>query len=242
MSEVRIMCSSVPERRAEMERRLAMRNRFKLWMTAGVFLILAAGPVRAAGDWKYFSRYALTMPLETNAVALVVKPEWRFRNGMGELYLVKPEFGLGFKLNRYLEFTPYYVYQDAKTAAGWSHSDLSYLDGTLKFPLPRLYDLKVIDRLRNQYNWDKKIMVWRNSVRLTRAFAVRQMNVLPFIEEEIFYNQETVQFSMNWASAGLVISMRKYLDFSVSYLLETERTTDGWANTNVLVSSLSLRF
>jgi|GEM_PF-1436719 len=219
-----------------------MTNRVKLWMSLPVLLLLAAGPARAAGDWKYFSRYMLSVPLETNAVALVVKPEWRFRNGMSELYLVKPEFGLAFTLNRYLEFAPYYVYQDAKTAAGWSHSDLSYLDGTLKFPLRPLYDLKVIDRLRNQYDWDKKIMIWRNSLRLTRAFAVRQMNVLPFIEEEIFYSQETGQFINNWASVGLSISMRKYLDLSVSYMLETERTTDGWANANVLVSALGLRF
>ena len=225
-----------------MEKKQAMTNRFRLLISLIVLLLPAISSLRAANDWKYFSRYALVVPLETNTVALVVKPEWRFRNCMGELYLVKPEFGLAFALNRYLEFAPYYVYQDAKTTAGWSHSNLSYLDGTLKFPLQQLYDLKVIDRLRNQYDWDKKTMVWRNSLRLTRAFTVRQMNVSPFIEEEIFYNQETDQFSENWASVGVTISMQKYLDLSVSYLLDTERTTDGWANANVLVSTLGLRF
>ncbi|MFC1454181.1 DUF2490 domain-containing protein [Verrucomicrobiota bacterium] len=219
-----------------------MTNRLKLLLSVVVLLMLTAGRSPAAGDWRYYSRYGLSVPLKTNAIALLVRQELRFRNGMGELYLVKPKFGLAFKLSRYFKITPYYVYRDAKTDAGWNNTDISYLDGTLNLMFRRLYNLKMVNRLRNEYDWDKKTMFWRNSLRLTRAIAVRRINISPFIEEEIFYKRETGQFIKNRASIGLAISMRKYLSFSAAYMLETDRTTDGWANSNVLVSSLNLRF
>jgi len=142
-------------------------------------------------DWEYWSRYSFDVPI-TKKISYVIKPEWRIKDDMTDKYLFKLEQAIAFQINKYLELAPYYVWQENKTPRGYDESDLFYLDVTGKIPLKEIFDLKIIDRLRYQYNFDKELTVWRNSIRLTKALKVGKYELSPFIEDEIFYDTKLV--------------------------------------------------
>ena len=195
----------------------------------------------AERDWEYWSRYSFEAPLNKQ-VSYFIKPEWRFKKDMSYQYLFKLEQAIAFKLNKYLELAPYYVWQENKTSIGYDRSDLFYFDVTGKMPLKEIFDLKIIDRLRYQYNFDKALTVWRNSTRLTKAFKVGKFELSPFIEDEIFYDTKQDIFNENWVSAGVSFALNKYSNIGISYLLDTKKKGDDWNYANVLVTSFSLKF
>ncbi|PIP20269.1 MAG: hypothetical protein COX40_05695 [Candidatus Omnitrophica bacterium CG23_combo_of_CG06-09_8_20_14_all_40_11] len=203
--------------------------------------ISITGPVFAERDWEYWSRYSFEAPL-SKQISYLIKPEWRFKKDMGSQYLFKLEQAIAFKVNKFLELAPYYVWQENKTSAGYDKSDLFYLDVTGKMPLKEFFDLKIIDRLRYQYNFDKALTFWRNSMRLTKAFKVGKIELSPFIEDETFYDTKQDKFNENWASAGISLALNKHLNIGVSYLLDTKKKGDDWSYANVLVTSMSLKF
>ncbi|MBM3252928.1 MAG: hypothetical protein FJZ16_01585, partial [Candidatus Omnitrophica bacterium] len=129
-------------------------------------------------DWEYWSRYSFEAPL-TKEISYLIKPEWRIKNDMSYRYLFKLEQAIAFKLNKYLEVAHYYVWQESKSAKGADRSDLIYFDTTGKIPLKEFFDMKIIDRLRYQYNFDKALTVWRNSTRLTKVFKVGKFELSP---------------------------------------------------------------
>jgi len=161
---------------------------------------------------------------------------------MSYRYLFKLEQAINFKIGKYFELAPYYVYQETKSSGNVDRSDLVYLDGTAKVPLEKIFNLKIIDRLRYQYNFDKELTVWRNSTRLTKSFKIKSFELLPFIEDEIFYDTKLDKLNENWASAGISLVLNKYANISAAYLLDTKKKGDDWNYANVLVTSISLRF
>jgi len=192
-------------------------------------------------DWEYWSRYSFDVPV-TKKISYVIKPEWRIKDDMTDKYLFKLENAIAFQINKYLELAPYYVWQENKTPSGNDRSDLFYLDVTGKIPLKEIFDLKMIDRMRYQYNFDKKLTIWRNSIKLTKAFKVGKYELSPFIEDEIFYDTGLDGINENWASAGVSLPLNKYANISVSYLLDTKKKGNDWSYANVFVTGLSFKF
>ena len=200
-----------------------------------------AGSVFAERDWEYWSRYSFESPI-TKEISYLIKPEWRIKDDMTDRYLFKLEQAIAFKLNKFLEIAPYYVWQEAKSSGKVDRSDLAYLDMTGKIPLKKIFELKIIDRLRYQYNFDKELTIWRNSTRITKAFKLGKLEISPFIEDEIFYDTEQDKLNENWASTGISLVINKYANIGISYLLDTKRKGNDWSYANVLVTSFSLKF
>jgi len=210
-------------------------------ITLGLIFLGVTEYAFAERDWEYWSRYSFEAPLNKQ-ISYLIKPEWRFKKDMSSQYLFKLEQAIAFKVNKFLELAPYYVWQENKTSTSYDRSDLFYFDVTGKIPLKEVFDLKIIDRLRYQYNFDKVLTVWRNSTRLTKAFKVGKFEVSPFIEDETFYDTKQDKFNENWASAGVSLALNKYGNIGISYLLDTKKKGDDWTYANVLITSLSLKF
>jgi hypothetical protein len=206
-----------------------------------ITLLNVAPPAFADRDWEYWSRYSAEVPI-TKEVSYVIKPEWRMKNDMSYRYLFKLEQAINFKLGKYLEIAPYYVWQENKTAKGPDRTNLSYLDLTGKIPLKEFFDMKIIDRLRWQYNYDKGLTTWRNFSRLTKVYKIGKFELSPFVEDEIFYDAKLERFNENWASAGASFMVGKNINVGVSYLLDTKKKDNDWSYANVLVTSASLKF
>jgi len=208
----------------------------------GLFVLLAmAWPAFGGRDWEYWSRYSFEVPLN-EGVSYLIKPEWRIKNDMTDKYLFKLEQAIAFKVNKFFEVAPYYVWQESKTARGDDKSDLFYLDVTAKITAEKLYGVKITDRLRYQYNFDKSLTVWRNSLRLAKAIKLGEWELSPFIEDETFYDTRQNQLNENWASAGVSLALNKNSNVAISYLLDSKKRGDDWVSANVLVTSFILKF
>jgi len=210
-------------------------------ITLGLIMLGMTEYAFAERDWEYWSRYSFEAPI-TKEISYLIKPEWRIKNDISYRYLFKLEQAINFKIGKYLELAPYYVWQEAKSGGNVDRSDLVYFDTTAKIPLEKLFNLKIIDRLRYQYNFDKALTVWRNSTRLIKSFKIKSFELLPFIEDEIFYDTKLDKLNENWASVGIFLNLNKYAIIGVSYLLDTKRKGDDWLYANVLVTSLSIKF
>lgn len=195
----------------------------------------------AERDWEYWSRYSAEVPI-TKKISYLIKPEWRIKDDMTDKYLFKLEQAVAFKIGKFLELTPYYVWQESKTKGNHDRADLVYFDVTGKMPLKGVFDSRVIERLRYQYNFDKELTVFRNSARFTKSFKIKNFEVSPFIEDEVFYDTKLGKLNENWTSAGISLALNKYANIGVSYLLDTKKKGDDWAYVNVLITSLIARF
>lgn len=195
----------------------------------------------AKRDWEYWSRYSFEAPL-TKQISYLIKPEWRIKDDMTHKYLFKLEQAVAFKIGKFLELAPYYVWQETKSSGKVDRSDLAYFDTTAKIPLKKLFDLKIMDRFRYQYNFDKELTVLRNSTRLTKTFKIGKFELSPFIEDEIFYDTKLDKLNENWASIGLVLNLNKHANIGASYLLDTKKKGNDWTYANVLITSFSIRF
>lgn len=67
-------------------------------------------------DWEYWSRYSFEAPLNKQ-ISYLIKPEWRFKKDMSSQYLFKLEQAIAFKVNKFLELAPYYVWQETRTSS-----------------------------------------------------------------------------------------------------------------------------
>ncbi len=207
-----------------------------------IFILLSIlNPTFAERDWEYWSRYSFEAPI-TKQISYLIKPEWRIKDDMTDKYLFKLEQAVAFKIGKFLELAPYYVWQETKSSGKADRSDLVYFDTTAKIPLKNFFDLKIIDRFRYQYNFDKELTVFRNSTRFTKSFKIKNFEVSPFIEDEVFYDTKLDKVNENWASAGISLALNKHANVGVSYLLDTKRKGNDWSYANVLVTSVSIKF
>lgn len=216
-------------------------KRFFLVILFGTIILSLTKCAFAERDWEYWSRYSADVPI-TKGISYQIKPEWRIRDDMSYRYLFKIEQTINFKIGNYLELSPYYVWQENKTAKGVDRSNLSYIDLTGKVPLEGLFDMKIIDRLRWQYNYKKGLSTWRNSTRLIKGFKIGKYELLPFIEDEIFYDSKLERVNENWASVGIFLALDKHTTIGASYLLDTKKKGNDWNYANVFVSYFSVKF
>ncbi len=210
-----------------------------------IFLISAtlciSDSALADRDWEYWSQESLSIPIKKE-VNFLISPEWKFKDDMQYHYSFKLETGPSFKINKYLDITPYYVYQEKKSGAIWDRSDLVYLDETIKFDLKDLFDIKFSNRFRYQYDFDKGKTTLRDSLKVSRGFKIAKFEISPYLSEEPFYDAKLNRITEHRTSGGIVFNITKNTSFSLGYMLNLKKGANKWAYSNVLVSNLSLKF
>ncbi|MGD0335563.1 MAG: DUF2490 domain-containing protein [Candidatus Omnitrophota bacterium] len=220
-----------------------MKNKVRI-RVAVLALLIFLGFLQSAfasRDWEYWSYETYTVPI-TKTVDYVVVTEWRFKNDMDYNYLFKVETGPYFKINKYLDIAPYYAYQEKQSQNMWDRSDLAYFDTTGKITLENFFDIKISNRFRYEYNFDKAKTVLRNSLKLSRGFKIGKHEIAPYFNEEPFYDCKLNRITEHRTSSGITYSFTKNISFSIGYMLNSKKGSPKWTYANVLVSNLSIRF
>lgn len=195
----------------------------------------------AERDWEYWSQGSVSVPLNEK-VNFLLLPEWRFKNDMHDPYLFKIETGPNFKVNKYLDITPYYVYQQKKSSGIWDTSDLAYLDGMLKLSFKDFFDLKLSHRFRYQYDFDKAKITLRNSTKISKVVKLGKLEVAPYVSEEPFYDAKLDMFTEYRSAVGVGYNLSKSISLSAGYMLDSKKSTNKWSYANILVTSLNIKF
>lgn len=192
-------------------------------------------------DWEYWSQESISIPV-SKKINWLILPEWRFKEDMHNVYLFKLETAPSFTINKYLEIAPYYVYQEKKSGAIWDRSDLMYFDTTIKLPLEGLFDIKVSDRVRYQYDFDKAKTTLRNSLKISKAIKLGKFEISPYLSEEPFYDAKQDRITEHRTCAGLTYTLSKNASIGAGYMVNSKKGRNDWAYTNVLVTNLNIKF
>lgn len=202
-----------------------------------VSLLTLTSPAWAA-DWEYWSQYGIKVPINKK-VALDLNPQFRFREDMREYYYQKTFIGPAVKVNNYFDAAVYYAFITKETNGTWQDDHVPTLDGIPKW---EFLALKFSDRNRLEYSFDKAIWKYRNLFKVAKSIELGNCRISPFISDEIFYDFYSGELNENRFSAGGSIGFAGNLGLSVSYMLRNKKETDGWSDTNVLVTSLQFSF
>lgn len=206
----------------------------------GLFLFLSLLKP-AFAEWNYWSQGFFSFSVNKIATLLLL-PEWRFKENMHNVYLFKLETGLILKINNYFDITPYYVYQEKKLNGIWDRSDIAYLDGTVKISLKNLFDIKISNRLRYQYDFDKATTTLRNTTKISKDIKFNGLALSVFISEEPFYDVKLNRITEHRTVTGINYNLLKNVSTTIGYMINSKKEKTEWTYTNVLVTNLSIKF
>ncbi|MDH4223567.1 MAG: DUF2490 domain-containing protein [candidate division Zixibacteria bacterium] len=210
-------------------------NRFFIITFSVILLLKSTQGIFAEEDWEYWSKYSFDIAFNKK-VGFSIEPQFKFKNNFREYYYSKTYFGLSYKLNKFTKIKGYYAYKTKKGKTGWKETDLLYLDPILKFDL---LNIDLSNRFRLEYDLDKKELIYRNRIKLEKSLY---KNIVPFLQEEIFYSFLSHRFEENRFSVGSSVKVMNIMRFSGEYMLNSKNDNSGWQSANVLVTSLSFLF
>ncbi|MBM3245517.1 MAG: DUF2490 domain-containing protein [Candidatus Omnitrophica bacterium] len=214
-----------------------------LALSIGLTLIFTASAY--ARDWELWNSNLFTVPL-TKKINYNILAEWRYKNDMNYNYLYKIETGPSYKINDYFDVALWYIYQEKQGSNKmWDRVDLSYVDLVAKVPLKQLFDIKVTNRLRHQYDYDKAKSTIRDALKFQKSFQLmKNFDIAPYIQEEPFYDCKANRIVEHRSSAGLAFTFFKKYALNLAYMLNSKKAAGSskWGYTNVLQANLNLKF
>ena len=216
----------------------------KITIILTILLILSIHHCVFARDWELWTQDLFSAPL-TKRITYNVLPEWRFKNDMNYNYLFKVETGPSFKINDYFDVAVWYIYQEKQASNRmWDRSNLSYFDFVAKVPLKKLFDIKVSNRIRHQYDYDKAKTTIRDSLRFSRDFNIFKIQISPYISEEPFYDVKINRINEHRSTAGLVFTFFKKYTLNLGYMLNSKKAggASKWGYSNVLLTNINAKF
>ncbi len=65
---------------------------------------------------------------------------------------------------------------------------------------------------------------------------------MPYLSEEIFYEERKDQWDQNRLSVGVAIDITKELNFDIYYLFRSDRIGSDWVGINVFGTTFTISF
>jgi len=100
-----------------------------------------------------------------------------------------------------------------------------------------LFKVKARDRIRLEYrDFEVKEDVWRfrNKIAVSQPLKLTRINLEPYIADEIFINRGESHINQNRLSTGFSLDLAGDIKGGIYYMLKSNKTTDGWLQTNVI--------
>lgn len=227
-----------------MQKTLVNIKRRPLFVFLTVLFILGIQQSAFSKDWELWTQDLFSVPLNKR-ITYNILPEWRFKNDMDYNYLFKMETGPSFKINNNFDLALWYVYVEKQSVGIWDRSDLTYFDVNAKTALKNLFDLKISNRLRYQYDFDKANSTVRNSLRFLKGFnAAKILEIAPYLSEEPFYDCKINRIVEHRSTTGFIFTFFKNYSLNFGYMFNSKKQAGAskWRYTNVLITNANIRF
>jgi hypothetical protein len=185
-------------------------------------------------DWKMNDR------LKAN-----VEQELRFGKNVQILYYTHTDGSLTFKANDYLDLGMAYrqIYEKSGGKGKWKEENRPHANVTLNW---KLYDLKFKyrNRLELRVREDKDdAWRYRGKLCLYSPWKWTDLNIQPYVADEIFIDFEGDKLNRNRLYAGIKMDIIEHVKAGLFYLWQTsEKKTGKWDNYNVLGIEAKLAF
>jgi hypothetical protein len=208
----------------------------------GVFFTSVCFASRS-GNLEYWQTSGISFDINKD-LAIHAEEEFRAGRHNGNPYLHNVNIGLVFKslaegMNIGFDFKKEYE-KDSK--GKFRQENRPHLNITFK---GNLFDFDTSNRVRLEYrNREKKkdLFRLRNKATVKFPFKFTNLNLQPYIAEEVFINLGEDNVNQNRLSAGFSCKPAKNIGASVYYMWKTSKISGGWEDTNVIGVELKFLF
>lgn len=234
-----------------------MKHLFRLSSTsliAPAFILFAAltASAQGIGDFQVWNETTLIFPVvkekdkegkESDKLSLLVLGVLRL--GQNRLYPVDARVGAGFdlKLNKYLNFTPTYVYR-----RGEPFRNITEFEHRLRLDLTvgnkwKNFSLKDRSRVEYRIRHNRRDSVrYRN--KFTFAFPIRKGDkeiFSPYVAEELYYDFSLRALTTNEVTAGIARKLSKDVSAEFFYVRRDVWALGARAHINGIGSNIKIR-
>lgn len=210
------------------------------------FAVLCFSAESGLGDdfrsWQWLDVVTYQNETYTNAVHL----ESRWRNdssdihvGLGGIYnnfKVHPTTRLG------LNFVYYEYFPDRGDSIGVFYPEPDLMNS---FPLGKIATLSLRQRLEIRFIEGKDGVFPRSRHLAGVSFPLEELGPLKafYMNEEFFYDWDSGEICQNrLVPAGLTFRVHEKIDFSLYYMLQSEKTASNWNQNHIIGSRIMISF
>ncbi|MBU4140893.1 MAG: DUF2490 domain-containing protein, partial [Candidatus Omnitrophica bacterium] len=124
----------------------------------------------------------------------------------------------------------------------WKYENRPHLNATVKL---KLGDFKLSNRGRFEYrNREGADTLWRyrNKFTIKFPFKLTQLEIQPYVADEIFVDFDKEELNRNRLYAGFSLKLLKNLKGEIYYLRQSSKKSGRWTDYNVLGTKVKLSF
>ncbi len=215
----------------------------KTWIVVLIILSLSLIKIPQAfarDDWECWPTANIKKNINEK-VSLKASFAGRFKDDMAKFYYGGAQLGVEFKVNKYFSVAPSYLFTKYKNS-GYFEDEYRYiLDAVFSCKVKRL---KVDYRSRVEYRDLSALDCWRYRSRFKAGLPVKvyEYSLMPYISEEVFFNERKNEFDQNRFSLGVMVKITEVTSVDIYYILRSDKKGEDWSERNVLGISLNFSF
>lgn len=192
-------------------------------------------------DVQYWSEYTLTYKIAPR-VSVLLNPSIRLKDDISENQYWESRQGLSFQATSALALNLQYLHSETKNAANkWLPENTVEFQPTYKWSW-HTFDLA--NRLRMEYRMVGGVEKWRwrDQLKVSRKCKVGGVELIPFISDEIFYDEAVDQMNQNRLRAGVSKRISPHALATFFYQYKTNAVKQDWTGEHILGTGLELSF
>lgn len=206
-------------------------------------IVLSVGDVFAYdnGDWQYWNRESIEGNINENW-KVKIDVEFRFGDNCSELYHQYSEPGLAYRCAGWFNLGVNYRQIYEKKGEAWRQENRPHINATFKW---RWSNFKLEDRSRLEYRVREgkdDVFRYRNRLLLKLPLKWTDLNIQPYMADEIFLDFEKGELNRNRLYLGANGNLGKGLKAEAYYLWQTSKSKDHWDDHNMIGTKLKAAF
>jgi len=187
------------------------------------------------GNGEYWQHFGIDYNLNKDW-KIAIREELRFGKDNGNPYLHHTDIGLVYKsLGDWIDLGFNFKKEYEKDSSDkFRHENRPHFNMMLK---GKVLGFDVADRMRLEYrDFEMKEALWRfrNKTTVNLPLKLTKFNLQPYIADEIFINLGESRINQNRLSVGFSFNSAKNLKTGIYYMFKSNKTRDGWLQTNVV--------
>ena len=174
---------------------------------------------------------------------VALEEEFRWADNANDFYYHHYDGGVFYNLNEFINVGGGYRHIYSKSKGKFKVENAPYLTATFSYPIA---GFKFDSRNRLEYqHFDYQMDTWRyrNKFTVKLPFTFTRLRLQPFVSDEILVRLGGMKvLNQNRFSSGISINLLKNLKSEIYYMLVSQKSNGGWADTNVLGIKLKYAF
>lgn len=215
----------------------------KLKVAVITLAVITTNLVYAYDDGDFQVWHTETQEIKINKdLKVAFEEEFRWGDNANDFYYHHYDAAFIYGINKYLDVGLGYRQIYEKKKGEFKEENQPNIIAAVKWELLRY---KLEDRSRLEYrHYDYQADFWqyRNKFTMKLPWKFTKIEIQPYLADEIFLNFYGSVFTKNRFFSGLGFNLTKNLKAEIYYLLQSTKSSNKWADANVLGTKIKWLF